>query len=143
LKKVLHREFYYAIPDISGFPPSMTKGFHRYAFIDENELNDPETDALFQRILSALHFKNDTDLKVIPCKPNKNYSLNSLQNQGNLYVICLGIKPSQIQLQGFDRMHHVYDFQGMRLLFVDSLKSYTNESSKKILWALLKEIFNQ
>ncbi len=142
MKKVLHREFYYEIPDISGFPPSASKGFHRYAFIDEQELNEPETSALLQRILSALHYQADVDIKIISCKSDAVYPLNALLHHSKTAVICFGLNPSRFQLQGFERIHHLYDLQGMQLLFANSLKSYTDEASKKILWALLKELFN-
>lgn len=142
MKKVTHREFYYQIPENSGFTPIVTAGLPGYMFIDESELNHSDLFAFLLKILAALHLQIDENLEIISCHSNTIYPLHSLIGNDNAAIVCFGIKPVQLQLQGFELIHHVYHLQGNRILFANSLKSYSDEASKKILWTLLKQMFN-
>ncbi len=142
MKKVSHRDFYYQIPENSGFTLSTSQGLPAYMFIDEGELNQSDLFAFLQKIIAALNLRIDENLKIISCNPNTIYPLHSLPFPDNAVILCFGIKPSQLKLQGFELIHHVYHITNNRILFANSLQSYSNELSKKLLWTQLKQMFS-
>ena len=142
MKKVNHCDFYYQIPENSGFPLSAPQGLPAYMFIDEGELNQSEVFAFLQKIIAALRLQIDENLKIISCHPDSIYPLHSLIVPDNAVIVCFGIKPEQLKLQGFELIHHIYHIKDNRILFANSLQSYSNELSKKILWTQLKQMFS-
>ena len=142
MKKVIHRDFYYQIPEKSGFTLIETQGLHRYIFVDEIEFTQPDLHSFLLKILTALKLEVGNNLEIISCQQNRFYPIHPIISQQNIDLVCFGVRPSQLQLQGFEAVHHVYHFLESTFLFANSLKSYSNEASKKILWTNLKIMFN-
>lgn len=143
MKKVFHQSFSYLIPEKSGFSRIQNQGLPQYVFVDEKEYNQPEYHAFLMKILAALNLEAGSNLEIIPCNPNTLIAIPELITDHPVNVISFGITPAQLHLQGFELIHHCYHFQGSTFLFANSLKSYSNEATKKTLWMNLKMMFGK
>ena len=141
MKKVLHRNFYYQIPEKSGFPLNATQGKQRIILLDQKEFDHKELHAFLFKILSALKLESSDDLEIISCNGDIKYPFQTLIENGTKDLISFGIPPSQLLLQGFEIIHQVYHFKGARIFFANSLNTYTNEAAKKLLWGPLRKMF--
>lgn len=142
LKKVLHPEYYYQIPDKPEIVLIEKKGITRYVFADEIELNNPDLHSFLLKILSALHLELGKNLEIISCHSQNVYPIYPIVDHENIDLISFGIRPVQLQLQGFELLHYEYHFKNSRFFFANSLHSYKEDASKKILWTNLKKMFN-
>lgn len=106
----------------------------------ESEANDPELHERLLKIINALKFQANKDYQIIQCRSTEYYSIAALSGQDNLTLICFGIPPSKISLQGFSKQHHLYSIKNLQIVFANPLASYSDDVSKKILWNVLKQI---
>jgi hypothetical protein len=129
LKKYHHQEFYYTIQTNSGLNEL------------DSEKSNPDLKTFLEKIISALKLEEPGKYLIISCKSEFNYPLRQLLTNSFRRLISFGITANQFELQGFDKIHHVYALQSDKLLLAQSLQSYSDQNSKNSLWHSLKEMF--
>jgi Tat protein secretion system quality control protein TatD with DNase activity len=113
----------------------------KFIFVREDEYQHIAYSTLLHKILEALKENNAQDLKIISSSDHQLFAMNELFHRDNSIIICFGIKPVQLQLQGFDNLHQVYSINNNSILFAESLDKYSDDANKKILWKQLKILF--
>ncbi len=141
MKKYSHQGFYYIINENTGLKDFDFTNSSLLIFIQEQEFNNSELNSFLHKILGALPLKSSSEFAIVSCQPEFCYPIRHTMNIKSLNIISFGIDPGQLELQGFDNLHHIYQINSHKLLFAHLLKFYTNENAKKQLWHTLKQLF--
>lgn len=140
LKKVVSQSHTYSIPEINSVSLEIQDGHTWLVFVSDNELAQTNLTDLLKKIVNALNISWDHDVKISPFNTTTCMQFNQFVNSSIKFIVGFGINPMQLSLQGFDTKHQVYSIYNKHLLFADSLETYSNDQSKKVLWKALQEM---
>ncbi len=140
LKKVVSQSHTYSIPEINSVSLEIQNGHTWLVFVSDNELAQTNLTDLLKKIVNALNISWDHDVKISPFNTTSCLQFNQIANSSLKCVVGFGINPNQLSLQGFNNKHQVYSIYNKHLLFADSLETYSNDQSKKVLWKALQEM---
>ncbi|MBK6545964.1 MAG: hypothetical protein WAR77_05190 [Saprospiraceae bacterium] len=140
MKKIYNKITNYDIPSDYHIIDTSSETITWKIFVSASEFEQSLLIELLNRILTALNIKINENGEIIKTNPKLIYTIPKAKNQKSCKIICFGILPEQLQLQGFNEKYFIYHFQNNTFLFVDNLVNYSNESSKKILWNALKKM---
>lgn len=140
LKKVVSQTHTYSLPEINLVSLDLLDSHSWLVFVSDRELAQTNLTDLLKKIINALNISWDHDVKIISFNPTSCLQFNQIVNSSLKCIVGFGINPNQLSLQGFNNKHQVYSIYNKLVLLADSLETYSNDQSKKVLWKALQEM---
>ncbi len=92
------------------------------------------------QILSAINLSPEQNCLIFDLPDHAHASIRQLPSDREFHILSFGLKPQQLELQGFELMHEHYKIRHCNLLFAMPLGDYVNnKTAKGQLWSALKE----
>lgn len=114
--------------------------YQNLILLDSSNFKEKENIEALNKILLSIGLKTEENTHVQPLKKNQTLSLNSNEFREETWILCFGIAPSDLGLQGFVELHTPFSFKNFRLLFAAEIKDYIHDKNNKLkLWNALKE----
>jgi|GEM_PF-2157510 len=103
---------------------------------------NPAASELLVKILGAVKLDLQS-VDIVELSKNKDLDLSQIFNQKSVnQVITFGINLSELKLDLFLSPYQMFEKQGIKFIFSDSLSDIQNDiPKKKALWGSLKEMF--
>lgn len=140
MKKIVSHTHIYSTPELNSDSLEIQDINSWLVFVSESELTQTNLTDLLKKIVNALNVSWDHDVIIFPFNSTSSLKFNQIAHSSLKCVIGFGINPIQLSLQGFENKHQVYSIYNKFILFADFLETYSNESTKKVLWKALQEM---
>lgn len=113
-----------------------------FNFKENNEKEDQSE--LLDQIMSSVGITIGQNAVLVNVSPDQEIPLRLWIGSPVTHVLALGLRPQQLQLQGFSELHTIYELSNMRILFGLQLENYKeNKNNKSLLWNALRSWKNQ
>ncbi len=105
---------------------------------NENFENKANIEFLDQ-IISALNWKKELNVKVIPLSNTQNLPIHSIGNSIAKRILVFGLRPQKLLINGCEELHTIYKLNNIELIFALNLNEYiNNKTNKTALWSSIK-----
>jgi DNA polymerase III psi subunit len=98
--------------------------------------------ALISKIMSAINFDLDQDIRICLLRQAQNINLAHHVHSPDIKVIVFGVNPKRISMNASFRANHFYRTETFEIMLTHALEAlHSNVSYKKALWAILQKKF--